>query len=179
MLSLRDDFNSSLERALDVNSKVMILGNLNEDLLNDNLTHLKHVLLINNSINIVTEPTRVTLASSTLIDPIIISNNVEFHQAGCLGVDNNISDHKATFVLIKSAFTDTTCITRKEWLYSRANFHLFNEMVLSENWDFINTLPVDHVCEMFTSKLQKFMYQSIPSKIITVRPNDKPWYDSV
>ena len=46
MLSLRDDFNSSLERALDVNSKVMILGNLNEDLLNDNLTHLKHVLLI-------------------------------------------------------------------------------------------------------------------------------------
>ena len=51
-------------------------------------------------------------------------------------------------------------------------------MILSENWNCIDTLSVDQACEMFTSKIHQLMSQCIPSKIITVRRNDKPWYDS-
>ena len=37
---------------------------------------------------------------------------------------------------------------------------------------------LDEACNLFTNTFLNFVKESIPSKYITVRPNDKPWYDS-
>ena len=51
-------------------------------------------------------------------------------------------------------------------------------MISSHDWNFINSLSVDSACEKFTSKLSEFCHACIPNKEITIRRNDKPWFDS-
>ena len=33
-------------------------------------------------------------------------------------------------------------------------------------------------CELFTNKFMEYVNSSIPHKDVTIRPSDKPWYDS-
>ena len=47
-VSFWDTFNISIEKALDISKDVIIVGDLNEDLLNPNNKHLKNVMLLNN-----------------------------------------------------------------------------------------------------------------------------------
>ena len=96
-----DDLNISIDRALDVNENIVLLGDLNENLFNDSIMNLRNVFFINNLENVITEPTRVTQHSSTLIDPILVSNDLHTYNAGCIHVDSNIIDHRATFTYIK------------------------------------------------------------------------------
>ena len=139
---------------------------------------MKNIILFNNLDNVIKEPTRLTATSTTLIDPILFSNSFGNYKAGCLDIGNNISDHNATYIHIQSMFNTNSCTTRKVWFYQRANVDLFNELVASENWDFFNTSTVDVACAQFTNKIHDFINLCIPSKVVTIRPNDKPWYDS-
>jgi len=77
-VSLWNDFNISIERAFAVNPNIIIMGDLNENLLNNNTIYLRNILFLNNLENIIVEPTRITPTSSTLIDPVIVSNNIVF-----------------------------------------------------------------------------------------------------
>ena len=61
--------NQNLEIALDITKNVIIMGDLNENLLNPNNQNLKNVLLINSFNNIITEPTR----GRALLDPVLTS----------------------------------------------------------------------------------------------------------
>ena len=59
-----------------------------------------------------------------------------------------------------------------------SNVDFFNELVASENWEFLYTSTVDVACAHFTDIIHDFMNECIPSKVVTIRPNDKPWYPS-
>ena len=50
-----DDLNKNIENALDITSNIIILGEMNEDLLNPCLHNLKDVLLLNSLQNIIDE----------------------------------------------------------------------------------------------------------------------------
>ena len=99
-----DYFNVRIERAMEVNLNNVVLGDVNENLLNNNITNLKNIILFNNIDNVIKEPTRLTATSTTLIDPILFSNSFGNYKAGCLDIENNISDHKATYIHIQSIF---------------------------------------------------------------------------
>ena len=93
-----DRFNVTLERAYESNENVIIVGDLNQDLLNPNENKLSNIMSLNNLTNVITKPARVTINTSTLIDPIIVSDPTKVIQADTLDVDKDISDHKATTV---------------------------------------------------------------------------------
>ena len=69
---LWDNKNINIERAIDKNPNIVLLGDLNENLLN-----LKHVILINNLENIIKELTRITPNTATLLDRILISKDLD------------------------------------------------------------------------------------------------------
>ena len=140
--------------------------------------NLRNVIVINNLESVITEPTRVTQHSSTLIDPILVSTYVHTYNAGCIHVDSNISDHRATFTYIKFEFFCHPCTTKKVWLYNKGDFNRLNELISSECWMFIDSLTVDEACDRFTTTLLRLMSECIPSKEVIIRPNDKPWFDS-
>ena len=52
--------NVIIEKALDISKRIIIVGDLNEDQLNNRNHHLKDLLNINNLYNIIHEPTRIT-----------------------------------------------------------------------------------------------------------------------
>ena len=46
------------------------------------------------------------------------------------------------------------------------------------DWSFIDDNSIDDACLEFTNKLITIAENNIPHKQVTIRPNDKPWYDS-
>jgi len=89
--------------------------------------HLRNILSINNLTNVITEPTRETQNSSTLYDPIIVSDGFDIHNTSCCEVDNVISDHKATYIYIKFELINQPCTTKRVWYYKRGDFIHLNE----------------------------------------------------
>ena len=51
----------NIEKALEISTNVIVLGDLNEDLLNSNVHGLKDVMLLNSLINAVSGPSRITI----------------------------------------------------------------------------------------------------------------------
>ena len=83
-----------------VSNNLIIVGDVDEDQLNVNNHHLKKIKLLNNMKNVISEPTRVTATTSTLIDPILVSQHCDPLHSGVLDIPGWISDHKATFIYI-------------------------------------------------------------------------------
>ena len=59
---------------------IIIVGDLNEDLLNPNIYNLRNFLLLNSMINIISEPTR----HQAIRDPIIIPDDMEYLDSGII-----------------------------------------------------------------------------------------------
>ena len=122
--------------------------------------------------------TLVSMATDSSHRVIIVPYQCDPLHSGVLDIPLTVSDHRATFAYIPFTCICTCAYKRKVWFYKRANFENLNEMISSQDWNFINTLAVDEACDNFTSKKSDFCHASIPNKEVTIRPNDKPWFDS-
>ena len=113
--SFFERLNQNLETALDITKNVVIMGDLNEDMLNPNNHNLKNVLLMNSLSNIITEPTR----GRALLDPILTYFDQTVLDSGILQVPSEISDHCATFITLPFEYNIHYTFKRKIWLYNR------------------------------------------------------------
>ena len=177
-VSFWDNFNVSVERAFESNSKLIIVGDSNQNLLNPNEYHLTNFMALNNVQNVINKPTRVTPYCSKLLDPILVSSFVNVLHSDTVDVEDNISDHKATEILLKFINVPKPCSKRKVWYYESADFVQLNNLIENYNWDFITASDINQGCEKFSEIFLNLSSQCIASKEITVRPTDKPWYDS-
>ncbi len=74
------------------------------------------------------------------------------------------------------------CVKRK-WQNVTLQAKLLTKIildVLKHFWNklLVNCEDVNHTCEIFYQKLNMFLKSCIPTKKVTFRPNDKPWFDS-
>ena len=128
----------------------------------------------------ITEPTRITETTSTLLDPILVTDEIINLHSGVTSVDNFISDHSLTFLHCQHENTANTTYKRKIWLYKEADLQNLNEAINLFNWNYFfeNYHDVDIAAKKFGDKLMEFAHLHIPNKIVTIRRNDKPWYDN-
>ena len=92
-----DSLNENIEMALDITNNVIIVGDMNEDLLNPNCHNLKDILILNSLNKIISQPTR----QHALLDPIIFHNDMSFlHQCILEIMTPEISDHNATYLYL-------------------------------------------------------------------------------
>ena len=117
-----EQLNHNIEAALEISKNVIIVGDFNEDLLNDSKHYLKDVLLINAFHNIVTEPTR----GHALLDPILVPLEHSILDKGVLELPALISDHKAPFITIPFDYPVSSSYKRLVWLYNRGNYQFLN-----------------------------------------------------
>ncbi|MCG8094922.1 MAG: endonuclease/exonuclease/phosphatase family protein [Candidatus Thiodiazotropha endolucinida] len=75
-----ENLNLNIEKAYDLTRNLIILGDLNEDLFNDNYQNLKELILLNSLQNTVTVATR----QSALLDHIIIFDDMQFLDSGTI-----------------------------------------------------------------------------------------------
>jgi hypothetical protein len=74
---------------------IILTGDLNSDLFTSHSNKLIDTMDLFNLTNVIEKPTRVTEYSSTLLDPIIISDSIHYYFSDVLKVPSDISDHDA------------------------------------------------------------------------------------
>ena len=154
--------NICLEKAIDISNNVILVGDINEDQLNPINHKFRDILLINDMINIIDEPTRVTNLTQTLLDPIAITNGITVFDSGIFQTDNAISDHYGTYAHIKVDFQSNNPFKRKVWNYKRADFLRLNTLIRSTDWSFLHNDTVDVACESFISTFLNLARACIP-----------------
>ena len=95
------DLEQNIEKVLDISDNVLIVGDLNCNMLNDNPLSKKIDMLCENLqlIQNISKPTRVTPHSKTLIDLIFTSKNIGTMQAGVQTL--GLSDHSLIYIVLK------------------------------------------------------------------------------
>jgi hypothetical protein len=93
------------------------VGDLNVDFLNIPNSHTISEIMSNFSLtNTIKEATRTTQFSSTLLDPILVSTDLTVFDSGTIDFENNVSDHRGTFVYLKSKIEKNNAYKRNVWL---------------------------------------------------------------
>ena len=118
-----NSLNINIEKASEYSKNLILVGDLNEDLLNPNFHNLKDLILINSMTNVITETTR----QQAILDPIIIPEDLPFLDSGTIEVPNNISDHKATYIKLPFQYDTEGVYNRLISLYRKANFTLLKQ----------------------------------------------------
>ncbi|MCG7883228.1 MAG: hypothetical protein JAY96_16735 [Candidatus Thiodiazotropha endolucinida] len=168
------NLDANIEKAFEFSKNLIIVGDLNEDLLNKNYHNLKDVLLLNSLQNTINDCTRL----EAILDPIIIPDDMCFIDSGTISTPSHISDHKATYINIPFLYFCEKSYERLVWNYKKANFDRLKQLILNHDWLCLNEGTVHEAFANFTNIFLNFVKNCIPSKFITVRPNDKPWFDS-
>lgn len=142
---------------------------------------MRDILSINNLTNRISEPTRITNTTRTLIDPILTTNSIEVIKASTLNYDTYVSDHRATFISISLKYNLNCSYTRKIWQYKHADTEKLNLLIMNTDWSSVicDAEDIDSATLNFSSKLLTLIRECIPEKTVIIRPKDKPWFDSL
>ena len=117
--------------ALDYTSHVILTRDMNLDFLNITNSQIKDCLSIFSLRNVLNETARVTINSSTLIDPVIVSDACTVLDSGTMDVDEFIRDHKATYIAIQISIKISTSYYREVWNYRNADTERLNQLIRS------------------------------------------------
>ena len=171
--------NHAIELACQINENIVITGDLNSDLFNTYNNKLVDTMNLFNLVNVIDKPTRVTERTSTLLDPILLSDNLIVEYSDVLNIPNNISDHDAAVVFLQSPKSASRSFQRNIWLYDRADVNLFSDRIRETDWnEMFENRDIDEMCNLFTNKVIGIAKDCIPSKMVTIRSNDKPWFNN-
>ena len=172
-----DLFNTVLDDVKSDGSKYMfILGDINADPNTANGRKLHQLCMEQNLDCMVKEPTRITNTSATILDQII-TNAPNFINNVDVTPPISTNDHCTISARLNFKIKKECTYSRIVWQYNQANFDRFQQIICEENFDeCFETDNVDQACEMWTEKFLNIARSHIPNKVITVRPNDSPWY---
>ena len=178
-----EKFNEHLFSVIDREKKLCIfIGDINIDLLNFNKCSLTqdfvsflgtHYILPQ-----ITQPTRITEHTATLIDNIFL--NCTEHSSLSGNIVHDITDHIPSFLIINKQ----PCFSNKQEIYkrdySKLNDHDLTEDVLSINWhDVIQTQEnVNQIFNSFHSCISSIIDKHAPIRKLTKREmidEAKPW----
>ena len=122
-----NNLNFNIERVYDVSKSLIIVGDLNEDLLNPNFHNLENFLLLNSPQNTISEPTRMR----ALLDTIIVPGDFP----GTISTLDTIPNHQATFISLRIIFHYQYQKTFKRLvlLYKKANLELLGQFISSQD----------------------------------------------
>ena len=159
-------------------SNVLLIGDFNVDFLVPHSCLYSKLLSVVSSFNltqIVSEPTRVTESSSTLIDLIFVSPTVIVKQCSTLPPLAN-ADHYGLQLIVstKSQMKRSKPVTRRIWRYTLADFDRAAELFDTIEWT--NLLPdnVDAFWSAWKTYFLQIMEICIPSATVKVKRN-VPW----
>ena len=172
--------NHAIEMGYQINSNIVITGDLNSDLFSANNNKLIDTINMFNFKNVINKPTRVTDHSSTLLDPFIISDTINCIFSDVLKTPCEISDHDAPVVFIECPFIKNRSFKREMWLYDKTDRKKFSDKLDAVDWNALlsDLGDVDEMCQIFTETFLKIARKCIPTKQVTVRHNDRPWFTS-
>ena len=180
-----DDLSHSISAAIELNPKILLItGDFNDRCQQWDSAHTDSELgqrlfdlLTKNSLHqLISEPTRVSEYSETLLDLMITDSPGYVLNSGVLSPIST-SDHSVVFCSFLMTHFKDRPFKRSVWDYKRANFDDLNNTLNNAPWDTglavfdsIND-SVSYWSDLFLDTCKQF----IPFREVTIRPKDKPW----
>ena len=157
---------------------IILTGDLNADFSTAPGKKLDHFCKSNFLVPHIQEPTRITSTTSRCLDQII-SNIPNFICKPCVLPPIANCDHSIVSVNILFRRKKEPVYKRLIWEYDKANFNRFRECLSQIQWN--NCFTSNNVNDCCRSGSDTFMpaaKECIPSKEVTIRLDDLPWYNS-
>ena len=127
----------------------------------------------NNFEQLIGEPTRITEMSRSVLDQVV-TNIGHFVKEARVDSPLSSSDHCTVSLDLLFHVKKQKAYTRRVWEFTNARFddhrNSLSTMSLAECID----VSMEESCE----SLLDAAHQCIPSKIVTIRKNDKPWFNN-
>jgi hypothetical protein len=176
-----NDFWINLQESLDLAREfdiknVIIIGDLNADPHTPSGTHLKDFADTNNLVLHISEPMRITENSASILDQIL-TNIPDYVKKVRVEPPVSTNDHCTIGFNLSFKAQKRFAFKRFMWNFKAENFTLFHEALHTIDWGACLSInSIDLACEKFTSVFMKAAKETIPNKVVTVRPDDKPWF---
>ena len=177
--SFYDDFQISLDNALQSPNHLIIIGDLNSDL-NTNMGNKLKAFAHSNRLTIyINQPTRITERSSSVLDQCLTNCPALIKNTGVLPPLAN-NDQCTIFLNLKLKYSIGKSYRRQIWKFSDADIEGYKGFLSSYNWDscFSPDKTVDQSCDLITQIIFSAAKKYIPNKIVMIRPNDKSFYNN-
>ncbi|CAG2218210.1 unnamed protein product [Mytilus edulis] len=109
-----------------------------------------------------------------------ITDSIPVLDKDTIPFDRGISDHDGTYVTINCGFSKRRTYNRSIWDYKKGDYDLMKQKVVETNWEFLISDASDvHVAATnFTNSFLNIASECIPTREVTIRCDDKVWYDS-
>ena len=172
--------NHAIGMGYQINQNIILTGDLKSDLFSSRNNKLIDTMNLFNLTNVIEKPTRITEHSSTLLDPIIINDSVHYSYSDVLKVPSDISDHDASIFFIECPKFQTRSFQREVWLYERTDHENLSSKLDTVDWNALlsDLEDVDEMCNTFTEIFLRVARECIPTKMVTMRNSDRPWFNS-
>ena len=150
-------------------------------MMSNNLNKLKELILEYNLNQLITDPTHFTETSSSLIDLILVRNqaNILCSMVADPFVPNQVRYHCPVVVFLKFTRPKIKNFKRRIWIYKLADYDKYRRLLseselvtqLEQDSDIIGSSNV----KLINQTILKAAENSIPNKVVTIKPNDHPW----
>ena len=157
---------------------IIITGDFNYDMLSNGSNKMTDLLQQYNLTQLIAEETHFTEQSASLIDLIIVRNKNNILTSGVADpfVPNLTRYHCPVFVLLKFIRPKAGTYKRKIWNYQRADFGKFRQILSEQDLaSQVRQNDLDTSVQIMTDAIFSAAEQSIPNRVVTIRPNDYPW----
>ncbi|CAG2197840.1 unnamed protein product [Mytilus edulis] len=128
-------FDIILTRALDENSSIICLSDLNKNVMPDISSNRRDIIFINGLINIIDKPTHfdTRTGNSSFFGPILFTDSIPVVDKGTIPIDRGMSAHDGTYVTINFRYTSSRTYKQSIWDYK--NGDIMDEKVLGTNYE--------------------------------------------
>ena len=162
----------------DLFGRIFILGDLNADFSTANGRKLKQMCHLQNLKCMISEPTRITSSSSSTLDQVL-TNSPFFIKGVTVTPPISTNDHCTVGITVNFKVKKDVAYKRTVWDYKKANFDEFRQKLKETHFDnCFDSDDIDVVCSNWTNLFLQVAKSSVPNKLVTIRPNDSPWYTS-
>ena len=172
-------FDEVLSNMFLLSDEMFLAGDLNINLLNDNLHVVKFHSIIHtyNLCQIVDKPTRTTGTTSTLLDVIILSQSFKTVESNVYDV-NEISDHCMVRAIIESANQPRAITVRRFRSFRNFNYESFDSYLRTLNWDEIYSKSnIDDMVKIVQANIFNVFDMHAPYVIVSTAAKRRrsPW----
>ena len=160
------------------NGNIMILGDLNADLNDRSGINLINFANDNNLTIHNRNPSRIQNNTSSILEqcltnfPNLISHSEIFPPIGT-------SDHCVLSITLNIKFQHPIAYVRLMWDFKNGNYDSYRKELRDTNWDTcLNLDDFDSIVNAWSDTILAIAKKHIPYKLVTIRPKDKPWFNS-
>ena len=140
---------------------------------------LKNFFDCNDFSQLIDEPTRFGNTSHSCIDHIFTNSTFNVNEFGTLPKDSCFDHCPIYFRLYPQTSSIHTAYKRTVWNYKNANFLMFRISLMNVAWNTIFTAgDINEITNNFMNLLTYNAKLFIPCYETTIRPRDKPWFNS-